>query len=31
MGIAELREAVASRYKQDYGIEYQSDEVIITP
>jgi len=30
MGIAELREAVASRYKQDYGIEYQPDEVIIT-
>ena len=30
MGIAELREAVATRYQQDYGVRYQSDEVIIT-
>ena len=30
MGVAELREAVAARYLQDYGVRYQSDEVIIT-
>jgi aspartate aminotransferase len=30
MGIAELREAVAGRYRQDYGVEYAADEVIIT-
>ena len=30
MGVAELREAVAARYVQDYGVRYQPDEVIIT-
>ena len=30
MGIADLREAVASRYKADYGVSYAPDEVIIT-
>jgi aspartate aminotransferase len=30
MGIADLREAVASRYRADYGVEYGADEVIIT-
>lgn len=30
MGVVELREAVASRYRQDYGVSYQPDEVIIT-
>jgi aspartate aminotransferase len=29
-GIMELREAVAARYKLDYGISYQADETIIT-
>ncbi len=29
-GIMELREAVCSRYRQDYGVEYRPDEVIIT-
>jgi aspartate aminotransferase len=30
MGIAELREAVAARYRADYGVEYAASEVIIT-
>jgi aspartate aminotransferase len=30
MGIVELREAVGARYKQDYGVSYQPDEVVIT-
>ena len=30
MGITELREAVAHRYQQDYGVDYRADEVIIT-
>jgi aspartate aminotransferase len=30
MGIAELREAVGSRYRADYGVDYRPDEVIIT-
>jgi aspartate aminotransferase len=30
MGIAELREAVAFRYREDYGVSYNADEVIIT-
>ena len=30
MGILDLRQAVASRYRADYGIEYAADEVIIT-
>jgi aspartate aminotransferase len=30
MGIADLREAVCSRYQQDYGVTYKADEVIIT-
>ena len=30
MGIAELREAVGSRYQQDYGVTYKPDEVVIT-
>jgi aspartate aminotransferase len=30
MGIADLREAVAARYLQDYGVTYQPDEVVIT-
>ena len=30
MGIADLREAVCSRYKLDYGVTYAADEVIIT-
>ena len=29
-GIADLREAVASRYREDYGVDYTADEVIIT-
>src|SRR5688572_646497 len=29
-GISELRAAVASRYREDYGVSYQPDEVIIT-
>jgi aspartate aminotransferase len=29
-GIAELREAVAARYRADYGVEYASSEVIVT-
>jgi aspartate aminotransferase len=29
-GIADLREAVATRYREDYGVTYQPDEVIIT-
>ncbi|MGQ0736534.1 MAG: pyridoxal phosphate-dependent aminotransferase [Acidobacteriota bacterium] len=29
-GIAELREAVCSRYRQDYGVTLGADEVIIT-
>jgi aspartate aminotransferase len=29
-GIVELREAVCARYRQDYGIEYRTDEVIVT-
>jgi aspartate aminotransferase len=30
MGILELREAVCSRYREDYGVEYKADEVVIT-
>lgn len=30
MGTAEVREAVAARYQQDYGVRYQTDEVIVT-
>jgi len=30
MGIVELREAVGTRYQQDYGVTYKADEVIIT-
>jgi len=30
MGILELREAVGSRYQQDYGVTYKPDEVVIT-
>ena len=30
MGTTELREAVGHRYREDYGISYQPDEVIIT-
>jgi aspartate aminotransferase len=29
-GIADLREAVGARYREDYGVEYAADEVIIT-
>jgi aspartate aminotransferase len=30
MGIADLREAVGARYRQDYGVSYEPDEVVIT-
>ena len=30
MGIAELREAVGYRYREDYGVAYAPDEVIMT-
>jgi aspartate aminotransferase len=30
MGVAELREAVAARYRADYGVDYAASEVIIT-
>ena len=30
MGIADLREAVAARYREDYGVSYAADEVIIS-
>lgn len=30
MGVAELREAVGTRYREDYGVSYGADEVIIT-
>jgi aspartate aminotransferase len=30
MGILPLREAVGSRYQQDYGVTYRPDEVVIT-
>lgn len=30
MGIVELREAVGTRYQQDYGVTYKPDEVVIT-
>jgi aspartate aminotransferase len=30
MGTAELREAVGSRYREDYGVSYAPDEVIIS-
>jgi aspartate aminotransferase len=30
MGILDLREAVGTRYQQDYGVRYAPDEVIIT-
>lgn len=30
VGIAELREAVAHRYREDHGVSYAADEVIIT-
>jgi len=29
-GIVELKRAIADRYKQDYGVEYQDNEVIVT-
>jgi aspartate aminotransferase len=29
-GIAALREAVAARYREDYGVDYATEEVIIT-
>jgi aspartate aminotransferase len=30
MGIADLREAIAARYRQDYGVDYRPDEVIVS-
>ncbi len=30
MGILELREAIAARYQQDYGVTYKPDEVIVS-
>jgi aspartate aminotransferase len=30
MGIADLREAVAARYREDYGVEYAADQIIMT-
>jgi aspartate aminotransferase len=30
MGIVELRDAVGARYREDYGVSYAPDEVIIT-
>ncbi len=30
MGVTELREAVGLRYREDYGVQYGPDEVIIT-
>jgi aspartate aminotransferase len=30
MGTLELRQAVAARYRMDYGVEYAPDEVIVT-
>ncbi len=30
MGTLELRQAVAARYRLDYGVEYAADEVVIT-
>jgi aspartate aminotransferase len=30
MGVTELREAVGTRYREDYGVSYAPDEVIIT-
>jgi aspartate aminotransferase len=29
-GIVELKRAIAERYKQDYGVEYKENEVIVT-
>ena len=29
-GIVELKRAIADRYKQDYGVEYKENEVIVT-
>jgi aspartate aminotransferase len=29
-GIVELKRAIADRYKQDYGVEYKDNEVIVT-
>src|SRR5262249_13528245 len=29
-GIVELRRAIAERYRQDYGVDYQESEVIVT-
>jgi aspartate aminotransferase len=29
-GIVELKRAIAERYKQDYGVEYQDNEIIVT-
>lgn len=29
-GIAELREAICARYRADYGVDYQPEEVIVT-
>ena len=29
-GIADLRHAICERYKADYGVEYQDNEVIVT-
>jgi aspartate aminotransferase len=30
MGIADLREAIAARYRDDYGVRYAADEVIVS-
>ena len=30
MGVADLREAIAARYRDDYGVRYAADEVIVT-
>src|SRR5260221_13320574 len=29
MGIADLREAIVARYRDDYGVSYKADEVIV--
>jgi aspartate aminotransferase len=29
-GIVELREAICGRYREDYGVDYRADEVIVT-
>ncbi len=30
MGVSELREAIGYRYREDYGVDYAADEVIVT-